>query len=944
MRKYYYLFLFVMSAVSLSAQQSGNSTFNGTVIDGVTNQPMEQATVRLLALPDSSLITGTVSVAKGKFTIQTKKKGEVLLSVSFIGYEPYYKKYRLPASHSPVDAGKIVLNESSQLLKEAVVQGKAPEVVLKEDTVEYNADSYKLQANSMVEDLLKKLPGVEVDSEGKITSGGKTITKVLVDGKEFFGSDTKVATKNINVDIIEKLQVIDRKSDESRLTGVDDGEEEKVINLTVKKGMKKGWFGNLSGAYGNKDRYEVNGMANRFVGDNQFSLLGGINNTNNAGFTDLGSSMFSGSGMRGSRGSGGYGNGISTSGYLGGNFNVGKGEDFRVGGNVMFAGSDQNEQKKTIRENYLQDSSTYYNQNYDALNKSRNFNLDLKMEWQIDSLTRLEVQPNLSYNKTTTAEVSDFTTTDQNDFFINRGTNNNTMDMDGFSYGARATLTRESARKAGRKVSATFSYTGNSNEGSSFIRSNTIYGDSLADIAAVRDTSIHQKQTENTTRDSYRVRLTYIEPFGNKRFLQFSYNLTNNANESRRYSYNWLENAQDFSADYDSLYSDKFRNVNLSQRIGVSVRTVRDKYNYTVGLNVDPSTSKSTNYLDEDRSYKRSVVNFGPQIDMAYIWDKRTSLRLQYRGRTQQPSINQLQPSKNITNPLIVREGNLDLNPSYVNSFSARYNKYVPETQRSLQAMVYGNMTLNSIVNQVTYNKETGVQTTKPVNVNGVWSVSGMFMYNAPLRNKNFQINSNTNLGLNQQIGFSDGEKNRSRNYSVRENAGISFRNDMFDIGLRGNYSLSRTNNTIAQRSDQTVMNYGGTGNFSIFLPMDITIGSDFTYNGKSGYAAAFARRELIWNAQTSMTFLKNKQAMVFARMYDILQQKSSISRQVTGNYIEDVQTNILTNYFLVGFTYRFNTMGKGGSKGREEIRGSGPRDGRRPSGPPPGHSRGERF
>lgn len=911
-------FLSILIPVCFSQQKNVEIKISGTVIDNDLSQPMEQATVKLLSLPDSALITGTVSGTAGTFALATNHLGKTLLSVSFVGYETAYRELTLSASRINVEVGKILLSPSSLILGEAIVQGKAPDVVVKVDTTEYNASSYKLQANSMLEELLKKLPGVEVDSDGNITVGGKSIDKILVDGKEFFGSDTKVATKNLNVDIIDKLQVIDRKTDEARKTGVDDGEEEKVINLTVKPGMKKGWFGNGSAAYGNKDRYDVNGMVNRFVGDNQFSVLGALNNTNNVGFS-MQSPTFSGFS------SGKGGEGITSSGNLGTNFNLYDKSGSRLGGDFLFGGSNEQVATHTERENLLQDSSTYYNEYYDSRNRNRNFKGNLTLEWKIDSLTRFEMYPSIGYSKNRGSNQSVYTTTDSEQFRINEGVSDNVTDGHGVNYSVRSTLIRESGRKKGRKLSITFSFSGENNNGTNYYTSHTIYGDSLLDIASVRDTSIHQKQSEHTSRNGFRVRTTYVEPFGNNRFLQFAYSMNTNINESERYSYNWLEDEEAYAADFDSLYSDHFRNTTLSQRIGVNVRTIREKYNYTVGVNVDPSHSKSVNYLDDDRSYSRSVVNFGPALDFTYMWNKRKNLRLQYRGNTQQPSISQLQPSKNISNPLIVREGNLNLDPSYNNYVTLRYNKYEPEKQRLLTASLNGNLVVNSIVNQTTYDRETGIQTTKPVNVNGVWNLNGNFFINTPLKNKKFTVSSFSNTGFNQRIGFSDGQKNRSRTVSFSENGSVTYRRDEFDVELRGNYSVARTDNTISKRSDQTTMSYGGTVNLGLNLPKDINLRSDFSYRGNSGYSASFQRTELIWNAHMNWAFLKNKQATLFCKMYDILQQRSNVRRSVTGNYIEDIQTNLLTDYFLIGFSYQFNTMGgKKGKAGSEEIRGSG--------------------
>lgn len=916
------LFLFLNPAQA--REKVKETIIEGTVLEAETGSPLQQATVRLLTLADSSLIKGTVAATGGKFSMSVRESGTFLISISFIGFETLYRRISLPAQSGKLQLGRLKISESSLLLQEAIVEGKAPDIVLKEDTVEYNADSYKLPASSMVEDLVKKLPGVEIDEDGNITAGGKTISKILVDGKEFFGNDIQVALKNINAELLDKLQVIDRKSEESRLTGIDDGEEEKIINLTIKKGMKKGWFGNLSGSYGSRDRYESSAMANRFVGNNQYSVLGGINNTNNAGFSDMGNNMYAGSNMRGNSGGG-----LTTAGNIGSNFFIGNSEKLEVGGNLIVSGKDDDVERTTIRENFLKDRSTFYDQDYSASNRSRNVGSDFRVQWKIDSLTRLDFAPSFQYNKSNSANRSLFSTRNEDNSFVNQGNSHNETEMDGYNYSARLTVSRESARKKGRRTSLSLSVNGNRSEGTSFQNSYTLYGDKIVNPAGVRDTTVRQKQTELSDKNGFRIRLSYVEPFGNKRFLQFAYTLNRSKTNSDRFSYNWDEVADAYSTLFDSIYSDRFENVFLTQNINLNVRTVREKYNYTIGLNVDPSYTKSINYFDSDRSFSRSVVNLGPAGEFAYLWNRHHNLRIQYRGRTQQPSINQLQPSKNITNPLNIRIGNLDLKPTYQNHFSVRYNKYVPDKQQSIQATLQGRLAFNSIVNQTNYDEQTGVQTTKPVNVNGVWYIEGMNMINTPLKNKKFQLSNNIRVSFNQQIGFTNAQRNVARTYGVRENLGIRYNSKIFDVGLRGNYSFSQSANSIAEKKDQTVMNYGATVNFMLYLPWSITAGSDFSYRGNQGYAASMARTEMLWNAFMNVEFLKQKQATAFIRAYDLLHQRSTLSRRVTANYIEDVESNLLTNYFLVGFTYRFNTMGKGSRKGqqkegKEEIRGTG--------------------
>ena len=299
------MLLMILFSPMAFAQQSGVNV-TGSVVEQGSDTPIEQATVRLLNVKDSAMVRGVVRARNGSFTLKHVKKGSYLLHITFIGYDPLYKPLQITGKKNPVNVGKLELSDGAIELGEAVVIGKAPEVTVRNDTVEYNADSYKVTEGSVLEDLLKKMPGVEVDSEGKITVNGKEVKKVMVDGKEFFSDDPKVASKNLPAKMIDKLQVLDKKSDMAQMTGFDDGEEETVINLTVKPGMKQGWFGNAYGGYGSKDRYEGNAMVNRFVNNDQITFMGGANNTNNMGFSDLASTMFSGMGGGGGR-RGGFG-------------------------------------------------------------------------------------------------------------------------------------------------------------------------------------------------------------------------------------------------------------------------------------------------------------------------------------------------------------------------------------------------------------------------------------------------------------------------------------------------------------------------------------------------------------------------------------------------------------------------------------------------------------
>ena len=450
---------------------------------------------------------------------------------------------------------------------------------------------------------------------------------------------------------------------------------------------------------------------------------------------------------------------------------------------MLFRSKNQDEDKEIFRENILEEGSTFYNSTTTGFNKSRNVSADLKMEWQIDSLTKFEFQPSFGYNETKTIENSEFLTTDERvddaawrEFsgdFVNKGTNFRDMDMKGGNYSARASLSRSSAIKTGRKYSLSVEFNGNSTDGKSITDNRVDYENwGISNI----DTTVYvqQKQHEANDKIGARAYLTWVEPLGNNVFLQLSYNINATRTNSNRDTYLWDESLKEYSGIFTDSLSDHIKNTSMINTAGVSIRTVRTKYNYNIGVNVEPSMQKSENLLDSTRSYTQNVINLSPLLEYNYIWNKRKTLRISYRGRTTQPSINQLQPSKNNSNPLFIQMGNMDLKPSYRNNVSMRYSNFNSEKLSTMMAMVNANYTVNSITNKTTYDRETGVQTTMPVNVNGVWGASGMLMFNYPLGSR-FQINSNSNLSYNNNVGYlrtnseSDALKNKSQNYYYKK-------------------------------------------------------------------------------------------------------------------------------------------------------------------------------
>ena len=929
------MLLMILFSPMAFAQQSGVNV-TGSVVEQGSDTPIEQATVRLLNVKDSAMVRGVVSARNGSFTLKNVKKGSYLLHITFIGYDPLYQPLQITGKKNPVNVGKLELSDGAIELGEAVVIGKAPEVTVRNDTVEYNADSYKVTEGSVLEDLLKKMPGVEVDSEGKITVNGKEVKKVMVDGKEFFSDDPKVASKNLPAKMIDKLQVLDKKSDMAQMTGFDDGEEETVINLTVKPGMKQGWFGNAYGGYGSKDRYEGNAMVNRFVNNDQITFMGGTNNTNNMGFSDLASTMFSGMGGGGGRRGGfGAGSGITSSGNAGLNFSKEfKPDKLTLGGNTRYSHSDNDARSKSDRQNILPgDSSSYDNSEAMSRTKSDNFGVDFRLEWKPDTMTQLIFRPSFSLSHSMNDNFSDATTLDNERDTVNTNKSSNYSESNGYNLNASIDFSRKLNNK-GRVFSATLSGGNSDSYSDGMNRSDIVY---FNQTDALKNSIIDQRSRYDNKGFNYRAYVSWVEPIGHNNFIQATYSISQRKQEALKNVYN--QDADGIYNVLDSAYNQSYRNNFISQRASLSFKSQRAKFNYTIGLNLDPSYSSSENFVGDTTLSKitRKVVNLSPMAQFNYMFDKRTNLRIMYNGRTSQPSMTQLQPVADISDPTNITIGNPDLNPRYTNNVFIRFQQFTPEKQQAFMIMANGSYIINDIVSYTSYNQETGVKTTTYKNVNGNYSGNVRMMLNTPLKNKKFSINSMTMASFANSNGYINEEKNTNRNLILSERGGIDFRSSYLDLGVNGNIRYNATSNSLQKENNQNTFNYGAGGYTTIYLPLNFKIESDVNWSTNSGYGDGFKQNEVLWNASASKSFLKNNQGTLRFKIYDILQQRSNISRSVTASYIQDSEYNTLGSYFMVHFIYRFSIFKGGASASDVKTPGRSGR-GRGPMGPPPGH------
>ena len=930
MKNRFYILLLLVGVLMPFVSQAQRVTIRGVVRDAIDREALPRVSVRLLTAKDSTYVTGTTGDNNGNFTLQPVAQGRYIAQFSFLGYQTQCVNVTPEKGRTRYDMGEILLSTGDILLAEATVVGKAPEVVVKEDTVEFNADSYKTQPSAVVEDLLKRLPGVEVDETGKITANGKEVTKILLDGKEFFSDDPKVASKNIPVEMVQKLQVVDRKSDLARITGVDDGEEETVINLTIKPGMNQGWFGEIQGGYGyrllnNPDgasphRYQGGAMVNYIKDDDQFTLIANSNNVNSMGFTDQGQGRF--------RRWGGN-NGIATSHSLGVNFNVGNQEIFRVGGDVMYSYNDRDTRKRSDRQDFFSDSTAYSDNKSDSRDIGQQINARFRIQWNPDSLNTFEFRPRLSLNinDSRRSEWSNAFAGDANRTAVNSSFNSN--DSHGVSVDASGELiyNRQLTSKPGRSISvhARYNFSNTRETGTSLDR--TMY-------YLLRDTSeLAQESDDHSWSNGYSARLTYTEPIGKPEkgmFLTFALRSQGNFRDADKYTYT-ADEMGIYPTTPDTAYSNVFRNVNITNSAQIGFRHVTRSLNYNVGLSFEPTTTSSQDLLKPQNNIPTyTVYNWAPFLWLTYKVDKQTSLRVFYNGRTEQPTIAQMQPVPDISNPLNIVVGNPDLDPSFTHRLRVRFSDYDTNTQRSIMAHLRANYTMNSIISATEFDNQTGGRVTTYENVDGVWNVNGMFMITLPFRDKRWQFNNFTRLGVSSSVGKNNGELNRANQFTAGESLSLAFRSTYFDTELRGRYNLQYLTNTVQTGNNRTIHSYGGTYSFTVNLPFGLSLGSDISYTGNQGYSDGYNEEVWMWNAQISYSFLKGKNATIMLKGVDLLDMSSNIQRTVTGNYMEDVDYNTLGRYCMLSFSYRFNTFGKDRPQMRNQY-GPG-------FGPPPGH------
>lgn len=937
-------------------------TIRGQLLDADLKEPMIQATIQLFTASDSVFVGGTVSNEKGNFYLEAPASGTYKLRISSVGYQTIERELTLRRNENQ-DLGNLLMESESFMLQEAVVTGRSAQVVVRKDTILYNPEAYRTPEGSPIEELIKRIPGAEVDEDGNITINGKQVKKILLDGKEFMLGDVETALKNIPVSIIQNLKFYDQQSDQARITGIEDGEKETVLDFSIKKGMNHGYMTNLDMAGGTKRRYASRGMGSRFTDKTRVVLLGNFNNKEeNAGWWNR--------------------RGLNARKMLGTNLNYDDGKRLKVDASIRWNHRDGDNQTQNASENFYSESSrTFLNSSTSNFTRSNNWWGNVRLEWKPDSLTNILLRANGSYgtNDATTESVSGtfsvdpylyvtdpLASMDPNSplapYFVNHNLNA------GITYGdnKNAWVMLQFYRRLnprGRNIVVRIETSGGSSHDEN-VSNNEVRLFLVKNQAGQDSTYYTARYSKTPSKNSgYVLSTTYSEPLWKGAHLQFNYELRYNQDKSDRQTYDFSYLPQNiFSGitpeyrDWDpwlasvydqmELYLDKKLSryseyKNYTHNLRLTLRHRVEKYDYNIGFLIQPQHS---NFIQDYRGIYvdtvRNVTNLTPTFDFHYKFNDQSNLWLHYRGDTRQPDMTQLLDITDDSNPLYIMQGNPGLKPQFTSSLNAYFNTYIVKHKRSIVAYINYRHIRNSISNMVRYNPETGGSVSRPENINGNWNVNGGFSFNTALDSAaHWNVGTDTRLRYNHFVNYvaqqkADAQENTTRTTNLNERLIAGYRNDWLEVTLDGqiNYQHSRNELQPNANLDTWQFNYGGQ--FLLRLPLDFEVSMNLHERSRRGYNdSSMNTNELIWNGQVSKALLKNKSLTVALNFYDLLGQQSNYERWINATGRSDTQYNSVNSYAMLHVRYRLNIFGgkidtegrydkKWGNRDRDRNRG----------------------
>ncbi len=942
--RYFMLFMLLFAAALCAHAQEEDErlTISGHLVDDVENEPVINATIQLFTLKDSTFVGGTMSDVQGNFSIVAPTNGAYRVKISYVSYETIQREVTLRNGQN-AELGTLTMKQESIVLKSAVVTAQAAQVVVKKDTLLFNPEAMRTPEGSAIEELIKRIPGAEVDEDGNITVNGKEVKKILLDGKEFMLGDIETAIKNIPVSIIQNIKFYDQQSDQARITGIEDGNKETVLDFTIKKGMNRGYMTNLDIAGGTKDRYATRGMGSSFTDKTRFVLLGNANNKEeNAGWWNR--------------------RGLNTRKMLGTNLNYDDGNKLKVDLSVRWNHRNGDNRNNNTSENfYSQTSRTFSNSTSKSLSRSDNWNGNFRVEWKPDTLTNILLRANGAYGTSDGTSTSTSATFNDDPYLyvadplasltpydmsnplypymvnhsvsasMNYGKNKN-------AWGMLQLYRRLNPR--GRNVTLRFEANGSDNK-SENVSNNDVRLFLVKNVAGEDSTYFTARyNTTPTTNSGYVVSATYSEPLWKGAHLQANYELRYSQNKSDRQTYDFSHEPQNiFSGivpvyrDWDSWLSPVENNLdnyfdrslsrfseykNYTHNLRLTLRHWEEKYDYNVGFLVQPQHS---NFIQDYRGVYvdtiRNVTNFTPTLDFHYKFSDQSNFWLHYRGDTRQPEMTQLLDITDDSNPLYITQGNPGLKPQFTNSLNAYYNNYIAKYKRSIVLYANYRTTRNSISNLVRYNPDTGGSISRPENINGNWNVNAGITFNTALDSAaHWNVGTNTRVRYNNYVSYvaqhkADAQKNTSRSYNIFERLSAGYRNQWLEVTLDGNVTYQHTRNVLQPNANLDTWQFNYGGQFLVRLPLDIEVSSNLHERSRRGYNdPSMNTNELIWNGQISKSFLKSKSLVVALNFYDLLGQQSNYERSINATSRSDTEFNSINSYAMLHVRYRLNMIG----------------------------------
>ncbi len=895
-----------------------NHKVEGTLV-GENNDPLAYATVVFLQAKDSVMSQFGITDESGNFVVKGLKQGDYIAQFAFLGYQNFSKNITLTED---VNMGSVKMEEENVKLNEVEIEAEMIPVKIKGDTIQYNADAFTTQPHAVVEDLLKQLPGVEVDKDGSVTAQGEQVTKVLVDGKEFFGNDPKIATKNLPADAIDKVEVFDKQSDMAEFTGVDDGDRIKTINLLLKEGKKAGYFGNATGGYGYPDnRFEGKFNINQFTKKTQLSILGMGNNINDQGFSIDDYSNFMG-GFRNMMQAGlvsfdggrptvnmntTLSNGITTA-FAGGlnlNYDIDKDTELNTS---YFYNRIQNEMLSSTSRKYFNNRNNFDSEETgDEETLNNNHKLNYRLRHKIDSIQDLQLRGSVTYNDGNTALLGTLQNMDGNSRLANASNTQNLGDGTGMDISTTLIYRRKFA-KAGRS----FVINGNLDLGdedrvTNLNSNNTYYTyDSLGNVT-FRFDSVMQNQDYIDNSQRFGGKVSYTEPLGKGHYLEVNYSHQETHTELIKdfYDQDPAIQAEIFN---DQLSSD-YLNTYLYDRGGVNYKISRDKYNLTLGASLQQSKLDGE-IRSANTTVKKTFTNILPNLRYDYRFTNTKRLRFSYNARMNEPSIQQLQPVVDNSNPLQVYVGNPDLKPEYTHSGTMRLMSFSQFTFTSFFVMLRGTYTQDKITNAVTIDS-LFVQTSQPVNVDDDLSLTVYTGFDTPIRPLKIKFSASPRLTYRRSILFVSGVENNTDNYITGFNTSIGNRKkEKVDVEVGASWSHNLTKYSENEALDQEFLTSNYFVDFLVNFMKSWSVSTSLDYTIYSGDAFANDETIPILKGSLSKFFLNNRGKLKFT-VFDVLDENRGFSRTSNLNYVEELNTNTIGRYYMLTFSYSLRGFGK---------------------------------